>query len=77
MTKKMENAVNIDVFCCSRVQQWPKTTLFCVVSGAFTQGSHVNADGFELSSAQNHGIYEVFSKNVILSALRAPRPKKG
>ena len=30
---------------------------------------------FELSSAQSHGIYEVFSKSVVFAAFRAPRPK--
>ena len=32
-----------------------------VVFGAFTPGNHVNTDGFELSSAQNHRIYGICS----------------
>ena len=54
----------------------PQSHAICVVFGAFTPGSHVSTDGFELSSAQSNGIYEVFSKDAIFSAFRAPRPKK-
>ena len=48
----------------------------CIVFCAFTPGNHVNTDGFELPSAQSHGIYEVFLKSAIFSAFRAPRPQK-
>ena len=46
-----------------------------VVFGAFMPGNSVSTDGFELSSAQSHGIYTVFLKTAIFSAFRAPRPK--
>ena len=46
------------------------------VVGAFTPGSHVNTNGFELSSAQSHGIYEVFSKSAIYFSTSRPTPQK-
>ena len=58
------------LFEASKVRQ---NHAICVVFCAFTPGNHVNTGGFELSSAQNHGIYTVFSKSMMFSAFRAPR----
>ena len=48
----------------------------CVVFGAFSPGNHVNTDGYELSSAQNHLYLRGFlEKRDIFSILRAMPPK--
>ena len=41
----------------------PQNHTICVVFCGFTPGNHVTTDGFELSSAQNHGIYEVAAQH--------------
>ena len=63
-------------FLLPEASKVPQNHAICVVFCASTPGNHVNTDGFELSSAQNHGNYEVFSKHAIFAAFRAPSPPK-
>ena len=51
----------------------PQNHAICAVFCGLTPGNHVNIDGFGLSSPH---VYEVFSKNTIFAAFRAPHPQK-